>query len=288
MTLIITVLTDNYVALVSDRRTTWVHGDRITRQEDTDIKTFNLFGQFLMGFTGLARIDGLRVERWVSKVLSGVPTHEYFNVLTKEIDAAFRIHGHSGKIPHAFLASGYANLTPGGHIYPMNVVISNSIDQDGVFSKRALSDNFRIFIDPIGNRARVIRSVGWAMRENTMRALEHRIRVVTKGEPSNPSLSIGPLVTALRDTARHSMKHVGSAALFTSLPRCAAPCASVTMGQVDFRQTTAALFLPEGVRSVGEATMYAPACIGPQLHIMGIKVYSGKPSAPLGQEEGWC
>jgi hypothetical protein len=258
------------------------------RQEDTDTKTFNLFGQFLMGFTGLARIDGLRVERWVSKVLSDVPTHEYFDILTREIDTAFRRHGHSGKVPHAFLAVGYASLRPGGHIYPMNVIISNSINQDGIFSEQSLSDNFRIFIDPIGNRARVIRSVGWPMRESAIRALEHRIRVVTKGEPSNPSLSIGPLVTALRDTARHSMKHVGSAALFTSLPRCAAPCASVTMGQVDFRQTTAALYLPDGVRGADEATMYVPACIGPQLHIMGIRFYEGKPSTPLGQEEGWC
>ena len=54
-------------------------------QEDTDIKTFNLFGQFLMGFTGFARIGGFRMERWVADVLRGVPTEEYFNVLFREM-----------------------------------------------------------------------------------------------------------------------------------------------------------------------------------------------------------
>ena len=72
MTEIISVLTDEYVALVSDRRVTWSDG----RQEDTDTKTFNLFGQFLMGFTGLARIGGYRVERWVADILRDVPTEE--------------------------------------------------------------------------------------------------------------------------------------------------------------------------------------------------------------------
>lgn len=85
MTLIISVLTDQYVALVSDRRITTTGGGKPKRQEDSDIKTFNLYGQFIMGFTGLARIDGLRMEAWVSKVLTGVPAHEYFTVLRDEI-----------------------------------------------------------------------------------------------------------------------------------------------------------------------------------------------------------
>jgi hypothetical protein len=288
VTLIISVLTEQYVALVSDRRTTRTEGDVVTRQEDTDTKTFNLYGQFLMGFSGQARIDGLRIERWVGKVLIDVPSHEYFNVLAREIDIAFRRLGYSGKKPHAFLAAGYASLQPGGHVYPVNVIISNSIDNDGNFSVQALSDHFGIYLEPLGNRGRVIRSVGWTMRESTKRALDHRIRVVTKGDPSNPGLAIGPLVTALRDTARHSNNYVGQSVLFASLPRRAVPSPGITMGQVDFRQTTAALYLPEGVRNADKAAIYAPACISPQMHIMGFRVYSGMPSTPLGHEEGWA
>jgi hypothetical protein len=287
MTLIISVLTDQYVALVSDRRITERRGNLITRQEDTDTKTFNLYGQFLMGFSGLARIDGLRIEAWVSKVLKNVPPPEYFNVLAREIDIAFRGLGCAGKIPHSFLAAGYASIQPDGRVYPLNVVISNNIDCDGKYSAHEPSDHFGIYLGPLGNRRRAIHSVGWTMRESTIRALDHRIRVVTKGEPSNPSLAIGPLVTALRDTARHSKEYVGKEALFASLPRLAVPCPGIAMGQVDFRKTAAALFLPNEARNADDAVMYAPACISPQIHIMGARVYSGMPSTPLGHEEGW-
>jgi 20S proteasome alpha/beta subunit len=62
VTLIVGVLTDQYVALMSDRRVTKRVGSRIVSQEDTDTKVVALGGQFLMGFTGLARIGGFRVE----------------------------------------------------------------------------------------------------------------------------------------------------------------------------------------------------------------------------------
>jgi 20S proteasome alpha/beta subunit len=78
MTLILAVLTDQYVALASDRRVTDRENKRITRQEDKDTKTFNICGHFLMGFTGLARIDDHRIERWVADVLAGVDANDYF------------------------------------------------------------------------------------------------------------------------------------------------------------------------------------------------------------------
>jgi len=81
VTLIISVLTDEYVTLVSDRRITWSKD----KKEDSDTKTFKLFGQFLMGFTGYSRINGIRMEQWVADVLRGVPTEEYFNVLAREM-----------------------------------------------------------------------------------------------------------------------------------------------------------------------------------------------------------
>ena len=280
MTLIISALTEQYVALVSDRRITWTDG---RMQEDTDTKTFNLFGQFLMGFTGLARIDGFRIERWVSQILSGVPTEEYFSVLAREIDAAFLRLGYCGKIPHAFLAVGYAALKPNGQIYPMNIVISNSIGNDGNFSLSALSPEFGVYVEPLFNRRQVIRSVGWPMREATNRALAHRMRIVSKGDAANPALSVGPLVMALRDTARVSKEHVGSAVLFASLPRCAVPSPGIAMGQIDFRRQAAALFLPDTARSASEATIYAPACINPQLHTLGFKLYAGHAAAASGR-----
>jgi hypothetical protein len=101
VTEIISVLTDEYVALVSDRRVTKPDGG----QEDSDTKTFNLFGQFLMGFTGFARIGGFRMERWVADTLRGVPTEEYFNVLFRGISSVFDQLRRSERTPQAFLAT---------------------------------------------------------------------------------------------------------------------------------------------------------------------------------------
>jgi hypothetical protein len=44
-------------------------GTRIVSQEDTDTKTIALGGQFLMGFTGLARIDSCALRSGLAACL---------------------------------------------------------------------------------------------------------------------------------------------------------------------------------------------------------------------------
>jgi hypothetical protein len=287
VTLIISVLTEQYVALVSDRRTTWSVRGKITRQEDTDTKTFNLFGQFLMGFTGLARINGWRIERWAMEIFKDVRTEDYFNVLMREISATFDRRGISGEQAHAFLAVGYASLEPDGEIHPLCITISNSLDGNGCFSPEALTTQFQMQVERLGNRGQLIRSAGWTMRETTSEALAHRIRVVAKGDPGNPALSVGPLVMALRDTARVSADSVGSAVLFASLPRCAAPSLGMTAGEVDYRNQAVSLFVPEAAREASDGTVYMPAMINPRMMITGIKISRGVKPPRLGQQEGF-
>jgi hypothetical protein len=264
-----------------------MEGTKIRSQEDTDTKTFNLYGQFLMGFTGLARIDDLRMERWVSDILQGAPTEEYFNILAREINAAFDRLGLSGRLPHAFQAVGYGRLEPDGSIYPLCITISNSVDPDGFFSRSALAPGFRVHVESLGNRRQAIGSVGWPMRESISRALAHRVRVVCKGDAGNPSLSVSPLVMALRDTARVSANHVGNAVLFASLPRCAVPSPGMTAGKVDYRRQAVSLFIPEAARGPEGGMIYMPAIINPQMHIYGFRIYPGPPIPPMGKQEGW-
>jgi len=161
VTLITGVLTDEYVALMSDRRVTVKSGTRIVSQEDTDTKTIALGGQFLMGFTGLARIDKLRIEVWVGSVLNGVKLENYFEVLRREIEAAFVRERQAGRLPHAFLAVGYASLRPGGPVYALRVTISNSFDHRGRFSTAVpVSPQFRISVERLANRRQLIVPVG--------------------------------------------------------------------------------------------------------------------------------
>jgi len=157
VTLIAGVLTDEYVALISDMRVTRLAGGRIISQEDTDAKSIVLGGEFLMGFTGLARIDGLRIEAWISPVLDGVPTENYFEVLRQKIEEAFLRVGQAGRIPHAFLAVGYGSLEPGEAVQPLSVTISNSFDAAGTFSPGArVSMQFGISVEKLGNRRQLV------------------------------------------------------------------------------------------------------------------------------------
>jgi hypothetical protein len=287
VTLIIGVLTEQYVSLVSDRRTTWKVGTKITRQEDTDTKTFNLCGEFLMGFTGLARIDALRMERWVADVLGKVPPERYFTTLTDEIQSTFDRLGISGKQLHAFLAVGYASPELGAAIEPVCVTISNYLDSSNNLKAEALGPRFRMHIESLGNRRQLIRSAGGTIRDTTMKALVHRIRIATRGEPDNPLLSAGPLVMALRDAARRSKNSVGENALFASLPKVAFGVPGIAVGpQVDYRRQSAALYIPAGARP-GEGTTYVPAIINPGIQSIGIKIEPGVQGKPPRKEEGY-
>jgi hypothetical protein len=278
LTLIIAALTDHYVALVSDRRITRSVRKKIISQEDTDTKTFNICGRFLMGFTGLARIDGLRIEAWASKVLVSVSPENYFTVLTREIEAAFNRLGHAGHIPHAFLAAGFMRDQPTSALRPASITISNSFDANGRFAPgQPVARQFTMQIEALGNRRQVAIAAGCPMHDTTVRALEHRLRVVTKGSPLDPRQSFGPLVTALRDTARRSNDYVGKSALLASLPKAAVPAPYIAAGQVDYGAQPASLYLREDVRGTDDAEVYAPAVICPGLHVFGARVYSGPP-----------
>ena len=258
--------------------------NKITRQEDTDTKTFNICGHFLMGFTGLARIDGHRMERWVVEVLSGVEAADYFKVLTDDITAAFRRLGHTGRIPHAFLAVGFARDRQTGDLRPLSIIISNSFDSDGNFSVSSVGDAFQLRAEPLGNRRQLVRSVGWPVADDTASTLDYRIRVAARGEPLNPALTVAPLALAIRDTARTSQDSVGESILFTSLPKKAVPAPHVALGQVNMQDEPAAIFLAENVRHPRKADVYAPALICPNLMMIGLTVST---EGPIGPDEGY-
>lgn len=196
-------------------RVTRLAGQRIISQEDTDIKTIALGGQFVMGFTGLARIGGLRIEAWVSRVLMGVKLEAHFETLRQEIEKALIREGHAGKMPHAFLAVGYAALQRGGSVYPLSIMISNSLDGSGRFSAGApVCSTFGMSVERLYNRRQLIIPVGYQIHPTALQALEYRIRIVVRGDPGNPALTVWPLLTALLDTARRSSGYVGTTALF--------------------------------------------------------------------------
>jgi hypothetical protein len=280
VTLILAALTDQYVALASDRRVTLSKSKRVTIQEDTETKTFNICGHFLMGFTGLAWIDGHRMERWVADVLNGVDQADYFTTLAAQITATFDQLGLTGQLSHAFLAVGFARARSTGDLLPVAITVSNSLNDKGRFATSALQDRFAVRAEPLGNRRQQIFSVGWPVEDDTASTLDYRIREAARGEPLDPSLTVTPLVMALRETARKSQDHVGESILFASLPKCAIPAPYVSYGQVNMLDTAAALYLPENVRHPRKADVYVPALICPGYQMTGIQISTEGPIGP--------
>lgn len=65
MTLILGYISDQYAVLASDRRVTWIDSDgKVTLREDNENKAIVLTGQFIMGYTGFARLGGTKIEQW--------------------------------------------------------------------------------------------------------------------------------------------------------------------------------------------------------------------------------
>jgi hypothetical protein len=93
---------------------------------------------------------------------------------------------------------------------------------------------------------------------------------------------------ALRDTARRSKGYVGNAALFASLPRAAVPAYGVAMGQIDYRENAASIFIPEDGRRLDEGAIYFPAIFNPGMSIAGAKMYPGiRPPDLLKEQDGF-
>jgi hypothetical protein len=135
-----------------------------------------------------------------------------------------------------------------------------------------------------------MRSVGWPMPNKARQILEHKIRVVTKADPSNPERAAGPLVSALRETAEKSKGHVGKAILFASLPRCDVPSPGMATGQMehlDFRRHAISLYLPDRIRNLRDGSVYMPACISPRRQVIGFEMYPGPLRQPMGRRDGF-
>jgi hypothetical protein len=216
----------------------------------------------------------MRIEAWVSRLLVDVKLEDYFEVLQWKIEEAFVRAGQAGTMPHAFLAVGYASLQPGGPVYPLCVTVSNSFDTRGRFSTTVpVLPQFSISVERLENRRQLVVPAGYPMHETALTALVHKIRVVVKGDPGNPALTVGPLLMALRDTSRRSRGAVGTAALFASMPRCAVPDYSIAAGEVNYRRQVASVFLPDEARNAGDGVTYMPALINQQMHVFGMKVH---------------
>jgi hypothetical protein len=101
-----------WLALASDRRITWQIGGAAADWEDTENKAVVLCGHFLLGYTGFARLGGVKTEQWVVDQLSGAAPSSYFRVLTTEAQKAVDdLHVPLDRSGHAFVAVGFSAVS---------------------------------------------------------------------------------------------------------------------------------------------------------------------------------
>lgn len=128
MTLIAVLLADEYVLSVSDRRLCWIQNNEIIRREDSENKTVALCGHYLMGYTGLARIEGKPVQQWIVETLVSVPTERYFSTLVQAASTTFeQVHVSPENLKrHAFLAVGFTATRSEPRLRASGVTVSNA------------------------------------------------------------------------------------------------------------------------------------------------------------------
>lgn len=274
LTLVLGAVTDRYVVLATDRRISWRQGGRQVTRTDSDTKSFVLNGQFIMGFTGVARVLQTRMERLVAECLVDVRPQEYFTTLADCFSRTL-IDQNLRHEPLSFLAIGFMAKAKvpsvGQRLDPVAILVSNSQVIEGckIRSRTGVSD-FTVSSFYLENRRHTVVSVGQPVPPELSKQLERWLRVLVKGGVENPYLAADSVVRVLRATAAKN-KAVGMGSIVTILPSVAVPATEMVVplagGLTPNR--LASLYVPPGASAT---EWYAPAVISPGMMIIGSQV----------------
>jgi hypothetical protein len=125
MTLVLSVLTDDYVLQVSDRCMTFERGDGAVRYEEGHNKAVLFEHRIAFGYTGQGRIEGLPTDEWLQERLAeGTDVATGLQAVVDGLTRGFP----PARTPHAFLGVGW------GFVHeptPFLVCISNCVGANG-------------------------------------------------------------------------------------------------------------------------------------------------------------
>ncbi len=277
-------MSQDFVALASDRRITWKIGGASRRWEDTENKAIVLAGHFLMGYTGFARLGQVKTEQWVVEKLSGVDPPSYFTVLAAEAEKAVKAMGQPlERSGHAFAAVGYGALRAegSGELRPFGVTVSNALGH-GEFGTWAPAKHF------------VARKTPPLLREDNFRlnafgtsppreVIDDTVDLIRRYRKRHPTRVLGVLqllVDLVRRTA-DQCEGVSKDVSVSVLPRTAVPATAVAMPVasgllLDPIETLTCMFVPDG-SAVERAAVYGPAIVLPGLMMRGAEIWTTKP-----------
>lgn len=232
MTLITFVQTTEYAVLASDRRLTVTSGRRTLNQEDRATKGFVLWGQMLMGFTGIAILDGEPMESWATAKLADALPNEGPEVLASAMDAYYAAHPEVRPHAHHFQALGFAyNPTASPQAWAMGFGVGNAqwtASRDRV-SASGVQPRFRVVRNLVGNQGPIVGAVGSPYSLGALQRLRKTVSIAVRANPLDPSYIFEPMVDFTRETASRSGGTVGEVVTVCSIPRTGIPFPPVSV-----------------------------------------------------------
>lgn len=269
MTLIMAAVTQHYAVLVSDRRITSSEWNgfnwEVVSQQDTDTKSIFLNGRYIMGFTGMARVEQETMEKWLADTLAGIDPDDYFTVIESEFGKVCEADDYQA--PHAFLAAGFRD---DGQDTPELVIISNSMDPDGnyLLEMPRWPYEFRTKRLPLADQPFLFKSVGAPIGSVRDRRVRRELKVETRRHPHRPDRLADELRRTLSEVSEDSKGWVGKEAIMTTVPRKAVPL-PYPHDRLDepkleiYREEEVSITLPDASKPDNRLRYY-PAFIGPQ------------------------
>jgi hypothetical protein len=252
MTLVLNVLTNDYVVQVSDRRLTDLNTGKPL--DEPANKTILFCGHVVFGYTGLAKVGPLQTDFWLAeRLLSAGPSAQAtLEFVRDEASRAFQAVP-SNHRRHAFVGVGWSQSRP------ILCVISNFMDARGHQLPHA-HDLFHIDTVTLNpNDAFQIAMAGQAVPQEILVKLRRGAKRIVKHAGAGAMADL--MVSQVWQVANRNEK-VGKDLMVAVILRSAVPVASISMPSAPSRDEAAFYYVP----SPDDATprFYTPlwACAG--------------------------
>lgn len=210
MTLIVSVISPDFVFQVSDRRVTLQHADgRREIREEPLTKAVVFCDRAIFGFTGYAQVDLKRSDLWIAEQLREVQDlGDGFDRMRSRLTQVWKRPQYRGG--HTITAAGF-KLNGDGTTTPYYAVVTNQF-ADGEWLAKPTNDFRWLYELAPDKTVGVFAAPGWLSAE--------RLQVLRAEVAATESLdtAVGLVVTAIREVAA-AHDEVGADLLLSVLPR---------------------------------------------------------------------
>jgi hypothetical protein len=234
MTLIATLVAENVLVQVSDRRISFLHPDgKISLRDDLTNKAVIFENRATLAFTGFAELEGKATDLWIAERLAREATlNDGFERITADLTELFRRRPYRGNL-HAIVIAGWKR---NGHADPTGFsgLISNFFET-GVGWKRSASSKFDWFVQPAHpDRPTLIFAPDYVSRSNQVALYRLLLRTASRGLHVSNAVR---LMASEIQSAANLHKTIGKELMVSVLSRSAVPVGNVNQLTILNRQT---------------------------------------------------